>query len=75
MRRDLQEVLSYALAAEVPDGFVRHLVNHQHCWDDAFTQRLDELAYELRPDLAVWEITWEGGQLCERRLPIVASLL
>jgi hypothetical protein len=75
MRRDLQEVLSYALAAEVPDGFVRHLVNHQHDWDEAFTKRLEELAYELRPDLAVWEITCEENQLRERRLPIVESLI
>lgn len=64
----LDELLVYALGGQAPDGFVRRLVHSRHLWDEEFKRRLEELAYEFRPDLAVWEITTrDDGVLIERR--------
>lgn len=72
MNPDLKEVLAYALGGNVPEGFLEHLIRYQHAWDAEFTRRMNDLAYELRPDLAVWEIVVdEEGQLREYLLPLV----
>jgi hypothetical protein len=65
----LDELLVYALGGQVPEAFVSRLVRSRHLWDDEFRRRLEELAFEFRPDLAVWEITTdEDGELVERPL-------
>ena len=70
-RSDLREVLSYALGGSAPKRFVERLVS-QHTWDSEFAARLEALAYELRPDLAVWEVEVdEQGQMQERRVPLL----
>ena len=75
MNLDLKEVLAYVLESgggSVPDGFLSHLIRHRDAWDAEFTRRVNDLAYELRPDLAVWEIVVdEQGQLHEYLLPLV----
>lgn len=71
-RRELQEVLSYALGGSAPDRFVERLVTRRDAWDSEFATRLEALAYELRPDLAVWELDVDDqGQLEERRVPLL----
>lgn len=75
MNADLKEVLAYALGGNVPDPFLEHLIRHQGAWDAEFTRRLNDLAYELRPDLAVWEIVVdEQNQLREYLLPLIDSV-
>ena len=70
-RSDLREVLSYALGGTAPERFVERLVTRRE-WDSEFAARLEALAYELRPDLAVWEVEIdEQGQLSERRVPLL----
>ena len=70
-RNDLREVLSYALGGSAPERFVERLVAQRE-WDSEFAARLEALAYELRPDLAVWEVLVdEQGQLSERRVPLL----
>ncbi len=69
---DLKDVLAYALGGDAPDGFLDHLIDHQHRWDDELWRKLDALAYEFRPDLAEWEVSvGDDGTLCERRLPLL----
>lgn len=71
-RRELQEVLSYALGGTAPERFVERLVTRRNVWDSEFAARLEALAYELRPDLAVWELEVdERGQLREKRVPLL----
>ncbi len=71
---DLREVLAYALGGNVPEGFLNHLIQHRDAWDVTFVARLNDLAYELRPDLAVWEIvTDDVGRLYEYLLPLVGT--
>lgn len=66
---ELRDLLSYAFGAPVPDTFLERFVDRREGWDDEFRRRLDELAYEFRPDLAVWELrVGEEGQLRERRV-------
>ena len=70
-RSDLREVLSYALGGEAPERFIERLVSRRE-WDSEFAARLEALAYELRPDLAVWEVEVdEQGRLRERRVPLL----
>lgn len=70
-RSDLREVLAYALGGSAPERFVERLVSQRE-WDGEFAARLEALAYELRPDLAVWEVEVdEQGQLQERRVPLL----
>ena len=70
-RSDLKEVLSYALGGSAPEQFVERLVTRRE-WDSEFEARLEALAYELRPDLAVWEVGVDAqGQLKERRVPLL----
>jgi hypothetical protein len=72
----LSELLVYALGGQAPSGFVARLIGSQHLWDDEFRRRLEELAYEFRPDLAIWEIQAdEDGVLMERRTAPVLDLL
>ncbi len=72
----LQELLSHALGGNVPQSFLEHLVKHRDAWDDTFTAKLDELAYEIRPDLAVWEIKVNRkGDFVEERLPLIEALI
>ena len=72
--RDLLEVLDFTLGGGAPPRFLEHLIAHQHLWDAEFRRRLELSAYELRPELAVWELgVDETGSLCERRLPLVPS--
>lgn len=67
---DSRDLFAYVFSADVPKGFARHMLSHADRWDDVFRRRLDELAYEFRPDLAVWEVTiGADGSLGERRLP------
>ena len=69
---NLQDLLSYTLGTQVPEGFVKHLMRHRNSWDEVFEARLEASAYEFRPDLAVWHISADDkGQLCERRLPLL----
>jgi hypothetical protein len=66
---ELRELLVYAFGGQAPIGFVDHLVRSRHLWDEEFKRRLEELAYEFRPDLAEWEITTGAdGALVERRI-------
>ena len=70
-RSDLKEVLSYALCGAAPERFVERLVSRRE-WDGEFRARLEALAYEFRPDLAVWEIAVnKQGELIERRVPLL----
>lgn len=65
-------MLEYALGGDAPEGFLMHLIERRSVWDDEFVRRLEEYAYELRPDLASWELTvGDDGQLEERRLPLL----
>ncbi|UCH26616.1 MAG: hypothetical protein JSV66_02915 [Trueperaceae bacterium] len=76
MSLSLQELLSYALGAQVPRGFAHHLLRRRERWDAEFERRLDELAYEFRPDLAVWElIVNDEGVLIERRIPLLIDFV
>jgi hypothetical protein len=69
---ELKDVLSYALGGSAPEKFLDHLIRHKACWDEVFWRRIDELAYEFRPDLAVWVLSVdEEGRLHERRLPML----
>lgn len=71
-RAELKEVLSYALGGSAPERFVERLVTRRDTWDDEFTARLEALAYELRPDLAVWELEVDAwGYLREKRVPLL----
>ena len=72
---ELQELLIYALCGSVPDTFLARLLECRDRWDHEFARRLDELAYEFRSDLAVWEIAvTPEGKLHERRFPLVSPL-
>lgn len=65
----LRELLVYALGGNAPPGFVDRMLRSRHLWDDEFKRRLEDLAYEFRPDLAEWEISAdEDGALVERRI-------
>ena len=67
---DSRDLFAYVFSADVPNAFARHLLRHSDRWDAVFRRRIDELAYEFRPDLAVWELTVaRDGSLGERRLP------
>ena len=69
---DLKDAITYALGGDVPETFLDHLVKHSHLWDNKFIDRLDECAYELCPELAIWEIkVTEENKLIEKRLPLV----
>ena len=71
---ELREFLTYALGGSVPGGFLDHLIAHKEHWDEEFWRKLDALAYEFRPDLAVWELTVDSrGYLKEERLPLVSA--
>ena len=72
----LQEILSHALGGNVPQSFLEHLVKNRDAWDETFTSKIDDLAYELRPDLAMWEIQVDKqGQFIEKRLPLIEFLI
>ena len=71
-RVDLKDAITYALGGDVPESFLDHLVKHSHLWDSEFIRRLDEYAYELYPELAVWEVeVTKENKLMERRLPLL----
>lgn len=71
---ELKEVLEYALGGFAPRGFLEHIIKHRHAWDAEFRRRIDAYAFELRPDLAVWELEVDDrGRLTEQRLPLLAS--
>jgi hypothetical protein len=66
---ELRELLDYAFEGRAPIGFVDRLVSARHLWDEEFKRRLEEIAYEFRPDLAEWEISMDAdGALVERRI-------
>ena len=68
---DLLEVLDFTLGGCAPPRFLEHLVEHRHLWDAEFRRKLELRAYELRPELAVWELSVdEAGRVRERRLPL-----
>lgn len=73
----LAELLEYALDADIPDAFLERLLEERPHWDGEFVRRLDELAYEFRPDLAVWYVSAdEEGRLHQYRLsPRLEQLL
>lgn len=65
----MSELLEYALDAEIPGGFLERFLERRADWDAEFIRRLDELAYEFRPDLAVWYLnTDDEGRLLQFRL-------
>ena len=69
---DLLEVLDFALGGSAPPRFLAHLLAHAHLWDAEFRRQLELRAYELRPELAVWEVSVDGtGRMREERLPLV----
>lgn len=69
---DLKEVLTYALGGSVPERFLERLIAYRDAWDEELERHLEELAYELRPDLAVWEVAVDDeGSLYERRAPLL----
>lgn len=71
-KQDLLEVLDFTLGGSAPPRFLEHLIARQNCWDAEFRRQLELRAYELRPELAVWELSVdEAGTLCEERLPLV----
>jgi hypothetical protein len=72
----MEQLLEYALIAEVPSAFLEHLLSNRHRWDAEFLRQLNEYAYEFRPDLAVWEaFVSDSGQLrLERVAPLVTEL-
>lgn len=72
----MEQLLEYALIAEVPSAFLEHLLRHRHLWDDEFTRLLNDFAYEFRPDLAIWEaFISDSGQLrLERTAPLISEL-
>ena len=75
-KRDLLEVLDFTLGGGAPPRFLAHLLAHQHLWDAEFRRQLERRAYELRPELAVWEISVdEAGVLREQRQPLTSHLL
>jgi hypothetical protein len=73
---NMEQLLEYALIAEVPTAFLEHLLRNRHLWDDEFTRLLNDLAYEFRPDLAIWEAyVSDSGQLhLERIAPLISEL-
>lgn len=67
---DIKDALNYALGGDVPESFLEHLIQHIHLWDSEFMRRLDEYAYELYPELAIWELeVTSENELVEKRLP------
>lgn len=73
MEPKLKEILEFALGGSVPDGVLNHLLQNRASWDDEFKRKLDELAFEIAPDLATWTITVEpSGQLREERIPFIS---
>lgn len=71
MEAILKDVLEYALG-DAPEGFLKHLIAKRTEWDEVFTAKLDEFAYELWPELARWELSVDDqGKLHERRLPLI----
>lgn len=73
-KRDLLEVLDFTLGGCAPPRFLEHLFEHQHLWDAEFWRQLELRAYELRPELAVWELSVdETGTLRERRQPLTSN--
>lgn len=72
----LAELMEYALDARIPDVFVERLLRNRYRWDQEFSRWLDELAYEFRPDLAIWYVSVDSeGQLIQQRLaPTVTDL-
>jgi hypothetical protein len=73
MEPKLKDILEFAFGGPVPDRVLDHLLRHRASWDDEFKRRLDELAFELAPDLATWTITVApDGQLREERIPFIS---
>lgn len=72
----MAELMEYALNTHVPEVFVERMLSNRFSWDHEFTRWLDELAYEFRPDLAVWYVTADTeGRLTQLRLaPTVTDL-
>lgn len=72
----MEQLLEYALIAEVPSVFLEHLIRNQHLWDDEFVRLLNDFAYEFRPDLAIWEahISVSGKLRLERTAPLISDL-
>ncbi len=67
--QSLADLLEYAFSARVPQAFVDRLLSSPTDWDDEFIRLLDDLAYEFRPDLAVWYLSVDGeGRLSQLRL-------
>ncbi|HLR46147.1 MAG TPA: hypothetical protein VK092_03250 [Deinococcales bacterium] len=65
----MSELLEYALDADIPAVFLERFLQKRPQWDAEFVRRLDELAYEFRPDLAVWYLSAdEHGRLHQVRL-------
>lgn len=73
---EFKDIVSFALGGTVPQGFFDHLLKNRSSWDDTFEQTLDDLAYELMPELAVWQVSVsDTGQLSEERLSVLDSLI
>ena len=72
----MAELMEYALDARVPEIIVKRMLSNRFNWDHEFTHWLDELAYEFRPDLAVWYVTVDAsGRLTQLRLaPTITDL-
>ncbi len=72
---DVKDVLCYALGGDVPEKFLDRLVEKNANWDEEFKGKLDEYAYEFRPELAIWELDVNRrGYLEEKRLPLIDGL-
>lgn len=73
---NMEQLLEYALIAEVPSAFLERLIRNQHHWDEEFVRLLNDFAYEFRPDLAIWEahVTASGHLRLERTAPSVNDL-
>lgn len=72
---DVKDVLCYALGGDVPEKFLKRLVEKNASWDNEFRDKLDEYAYEFRPELAIWELDVDRvGKLEEKRLPLIDTL-
>ena len=73
---DLKDILNHVLGGNVPQRFLDHLIAHRADWDHTFEQKIDEFAYEIMPDLAVWELAVNSdGQLSERRISFLDGII
>ena len=64
----MEQLLEYALIAEVPSAFLEHLLRNRHLWDDEFRDRWTGLLHET-----AWAVQHPDAQrLAEVRAKLAA---